>query len=390
MEKKLTVQSLKAKLWLLGAISTLGVALLAVSALWHSEQSKTALLHFVDHQIALNRAANATYGQGLQVDLALRNYMIDPSNKNVFENFSVAGSKFREEFGILNQLLSAEKEDSEISARLMNNVALLQPLQQQAFDLITSGNIPEAKNLLVTKETPAWRPVRIDLTELVKNSEKAANKERASLVGELNASQIMVILLSLLGFAFVSVTTVFVARGVFRQIGGEPADVADILRYIAKGDLTREIDVSPSDTSSIMFATSGMQTQIRDLVGTTVSNADSVVQESEAIRADADRLAKTAEEQSIATSAIAAAVEQLTASISVMSGGASDARHLSSESERQGQAGLNVVSAATDVIQQVSNDMADASATMDELSSRLTVLAELFRLFAKSPIRQIY
>ncbi|MBV5337237.1 MAG: methyl-accepting chemotaxis protein, partial [Deltaproteobacteria bacterium] len=108
------------------------------------------------------------------------------------------------------------------------------------------------------------------------------------------------------------------------------------------------------------------------VISGTVSCANSVVQESEAIRDDAARLSQTAESQSSATSAIASAVEQLTVSISVMSANANDAGKLSSQSAQQAHDSLEVVSVATDTIQKVSDGMTEASVTMEKLSREVT------------------
>ncbi|HEX8987017.1 MAG TPA: methyl-accepting chemotaxis protein [Rhodocyclaceae bacterium] len=365
------LQSLKTRLWLLGSLSALGIALLAISAHWHSDRSKTALLHYVERQVAVGQVATAAYTQGLLADLALRNYLLNTSNKTALENFQTASAQLGQDLNDLSQLLADDKERSEIAARLKKNVAVMQPLQQQALALINAGNRAEAEALLIQKETPAWKPVRIDLTELVKRSAEAAATERTDLVGQLESSRSIALGLSLAAFVLVSTMTALVARGVFRQVGGEPADVAEVLQQIAGGDLTRRLERGDAGGTSIMAATASMQSQIRDLVGTTVGNAESVVRESEAIRADSARLAKTAEEQSAATSAIAAAIEQLTASISVMSDSARDVQRLASESEREGHEGLKVVSDAMAVIQDVAEEMAAASATMELLSGKV-------------------
>jgi len=175
-----------------------------------------------------------------------------------------------------------------------------------------------------------------------------------------------------MSFLLVAAITALVARGIFQQVGGEPAYAASSLQRIAQGDLSHPVVVNPGDNSSIVAAMSSMQLQIHQLIGGTVSSAESVVLESEAIRADAARLSQTAQEQSSATSAIAAAVEQLTVSISAMSESANDAGRMSSESERQAHDSLGVVSAATETINKVADGMTEASVTMEQLSRNVT------------------
>ncbi|MDD5247721.1 MAG: methyl-accepting chemotaxis protein [Rhodocyclaceae bacterium] len=365
-------QSLKTRLWLLGIVGTLGVVVLAFSAIWHAQHSETTLRHFVDINIALNRSATTAYAEGLQMGQAQRNIVLDPANRTAYDNFAKANGKFKDALDRLAELLAKDAAGNDAAARLKSDADHWLPLPQQVIDLVAAGNGEAARALLVAKETPAWRAVRADLLDLVKRTEDDAARERSDLLGDLDSSRLTAIVLSLLAFVMVAAITLFVARGVFRQVGGEPDYVASALQRIAHGDLTQRLEVAPGDDSSVIAATRSMQAQVHDLIGATLHSADAVVQESEAIRADAARLSRTAEEQSAATSAIAAAVEQLTASISVMSESANDARRLSAESEAQGRDGLAVVGAATDTIQKVADGMAEATASMDVLSNKVS------------------
>jgi methyl-accepting chemotaxis protein len=368
-------QSLKTRLWLLGIVSSLGIAILAFSAIWHAQHSKAILARFVDDSIALSRSATTAYAQGLQSGQALRNILLEPANRAGHDNYKNATEKFNAELGTLAGLLPKLADGQDIAARLKNNVAQLQPLRKQILDLILAGNAEEARAQLIAKETPAWRAVRADLLDLVKRTDEDAAKERSALVEDFTSSTSTAVVLSLLAFVFVAAITVFVARGVFHQVGGEPVYVADALHRIAQGDLTQELRTAPGDQTSILAATKIMRAQVHDLIQATVRNADSVVKETEAIRGDAEILSRTAEEQSAATAAIAAAVEQLTASISVMSDSANDAHRLSSESENLGRQGLGIVANATETIQAVADGMAEATTTMEELSHKVTSIS---------------
>ncbi|HEX8986928.1 MAG TPA: methyl-accepting chemotaxis protein [Rhodocyclaceae bacterium] len=365
-------QSLKTRLWVLGAVSCLGIAVLAFSAIWHAQHSKEILMRFVDQDIALSRSATSAYAYGLQSGQALRNILLEPGNRVGHDNLKQATEKFTGELENLNRLLGSLPDGRDVGDQLKAKVGKLQPLRAQILDLIVAGKVDEARSELIAKETPAWRAVRADLLDLVKRTDEAAAKERSALLDDFSASSTTAIVISLFAFVLVGGIALVLGRGVFRLVGGEPSEVADALQRIAQGDLTQRLHAAPGDTESILAATCSMQAQMHDLIAATVQSADAVVRESEAIRGDAEVLSRTAEEQSAATAAIAAAVEELTASISVMSGSAEDARRLSSESEAQGSAGLGVVAEATDTIQKVAEAMTGATATMEELSGKVT------------------
>jgi methyl-accepting chemotaxis protein len=364
--------SLKARLWLLGILSVLGIAVLSLASIWYASHSNAILLGFVDQKMALSQSATTAYAYGLQMGQALRNIQLDPSNKKGHENFAAANDDFRKEIDRLIPLLGTGSDGNEIATRLRNNIDQWQPVQQQIVALVNAGNAAEAQALLVAKETPAWRVIKGDLLDLVKRSQAAAVEDRSRLLDGFDDSLRVSIVLGLASLVLVGAFTVFVARGIFRQVGGEPGAAAATLQRIAQGDLTQEVGVRPGDNSSIVSAMSGMQSKLHQLIGRTVPGAESVAQESEAIRTDAARLSQTAQEQSSATSAIAAAVEQLTVSIGAMSESANSAGGMSSQAEKQAHDSLVVVAAATDTIHKVADGMAEAAVTMGHLSQNVT------------------
>jgi methyl-accepting chemotaxis protein len=363
--------SLKGRLWLLGMAAALGMGILAVSSILFTVSSESIFVSFVDQRIATRHTATLAYANGLQKGQAIRNILLDPGKKTAYDNFDKAQEVFTREIDKLLPLLAANSETQEIATRLKGNIEQWQPLQSKVIELVKAGNRDESQALLVEKETPAWRKVRDDLLEIGKLAEAAAEQDRLALVSGLERSGTLAIVLGVVSLLAVASIIVLVGRGIYRQVGGEPVATAASLNRIAQGDLTESLHVLPGDTTSIVAAMQAMQSQIRQLIADTVKSADSVVQESESMLADASRLAKTAEEQSTATSAIAAAVEEFTVSIGVMSENANDAGHLSEQSERQAHDSLSVVSNATEIIHQVAAGMSDAASTMDELSARV-------------------
>src|SRR5512147_2973829 len=110
--------SLKARLWLLGLISALGIAVLSISSIWYAYHSKAVLLDFVDDKIALNRSATASYAHGLQMGQALRNILLDPANQKAYDNFAAARSAFGKEVGTLAQLIGRDSDGKEAASRI--------------------------------------------------------------------------------------------------------------------------------------------------------------------------------------------------------------------------------------------------------------------------------
>ena len=364
--------SLRGRLWLLGIASSLGMIVLALSAIVFAARSEAIFAKFVQETIAMRHSAALVYANGLQKGQAIRNILLDPGKKTAYDNFNNADKVFGQEIERLHSMLAAQEMTREIAVRLKKNVAQWQPLQQQVIELVKAGNGEESKTLLVTKETPAWRLVRDDLLEIGKIAESAAERDRAGLIAGIEQGRWLSIGFSIVSLLLVTGIIVFVGRGIFRQVGGEPQEASAALTRIAQGDLTQALAVLPGDETSILAAMRTMQAQIRQLIAETVKSADAVVEESESMLADASRLAQSAEDQSATTSAIAAAVQEFTVSISVMSGNADDAGQISGQSERQARDSLNAVTSATEIIQHLASNMSEASTTMEDLSTKVS------------------
>ena len=169
--------SLRGRLWLLGIASSLGMIVLALSAIVFAARSEAIFAKFVQETIAMRHSAALVYANGLQKGQAIRNILLGPGKKTAYDNFNNADKVFGQEIERLHSMLAAQEMTREIAARLKKNVDQWQPLQQEVIELVKAGNGEESKTLLVTKETPAWRLVRDDLLEIGKIAESAAERD---------------------------------------------------------------------------------------------------------------------------------------------------------------------------------------------------------------------
>lgn len=69
---------------------------------------------------------------------------------------------------------------------------------------------------------------------------------------------------------------VLLTRGLTRQLGGEPAAVADLATSIANGDLTARIDMSRALPGSVTHAMQRMQDSLTRLVGSVRASSESI------------------------------------------------------------------------------------------------------------------
>ncbi|MBD7977637.1 methyl-accepting chemotaxis protein [Pseudomonadaceae bacterium Sa2CUA2] len=367
----MNTKTLRARLWLLGIASVLGVALLAATTLWYAQRSKDQLQEFVERFITVNSLATKSYANGLQTGQALRNILLDPGNQRGHDNYANAVKAFGEQAAALIERMRRHPVSTPRADELEVKIRAWRPKQDRVIELVKAQRVSEAMVYLNAEETPAWREVRAILMAVVANSEERAAARNTDLIASLEASERMSMIISLLALLLVALATFFIGRGVLRQVGGEPTDAALALRRIAGGDLTQTLSLAHGDRDSILAAAVEMQAQLGDLIGAIHQDAQAVLSASEKLQHNAGIVSAAAQEQSDATSAIAAATEELTVSIGAMSDHAGEALNLSQNTESQVRQGLEGISLTTSTINKVAHSMAESTVTMEELSKKV-------------------
>jgi len=105
----------------------------------------------------------------------------------------------------------------------------------------------------------------------------------------------------------------YVSRGVLKDVGGEPGDIASMATQIAKGDLS--IAFTDQNPTGIYAAIKEMVNQLTDVVGQVRSLADNLASASQEVSASAQTISQGATEQASGVEETSSAVEQLNASV---------------------------------------------------------------------------
>ncbi|MFL6697720.1 MAG: methyl-accepting chemotaxis protein, partial [Vitreoscilla sp.] len=238
--------------------------------------------------------------------------------------------------------------------------AALAPEYERLHELARSDK-PKAVEYLHSTFSPANQAYRTALGELQKY--EVSRMEEASRNGsEVYAStRLIVIGLAAAAMLLAVLIAVTITRNLMKVLGGEPAYAADVMRKVAVGDFTVEVEVRQNDTSSLLYTTrqmvqsagdsindvvrvmgamasgdltqsiskpySGSFGEMKDYVNETVNRLSLVVTEvnggaealagaSEEVSATAQSLSQAASEQAAGVEETSASMEQMTASIS--------------------------------------------------------------------------
>lgn len=183
------------------------------------------------------------------------------------------------------------------------------------------------------------------------------------------------LLMSVLVLAIVAVVAYFVARGIVRQLGGEPATAIDMMSRVAAGDLT--VEIRSSSKGSILDSAGEMVHAIRRMVTEISQSSGKLSQGAELISTASREVAKASQHQTDATQSMAAAIEEMTVSINHISDSASDTQQNSLSSVELSEDGFGRVETATHEIRQIAATVSDASGRIRKLEERANQISSI-------------
>jgi len=372
--------TVRAQLGLLAGLTCTVFILALGAALWQMQAAGVRLSGFIDKELAAERDVTFAYAQGLQMGQALRNILLDPANPKAYDNFDQARKGFDETLLGLVARPAMLNGDEAAAARLREIALRWAPLQRQVIERVQGGDGDGAKDLLVRSETPAWREMRGELLKQMVHLEQLAGAMRAQSAAALERGRSIVLALGALALLACIVASVLVVRGVLGQLGGEPAYAAALARRITEGDLRQRITVADTAGHSLLGEMRAMQEGLDGIVREIRGDASNLVAAVDVLRRNEEQVAAVALSQSDAAQAIAASVEQMSASISVVAEHAEDADQLSADSEGRVRQGAEVIKEAVEIIAQVAERMSASAVVVGELGTSAESISDIAKV----------
>ncbi|WP_374580552.1 methyl-accepting chemotaxis protein [Pseudoduganella sp.] len=170
----------------------------------------------------------------------------------------------------------------------------------------------------------------------------------------------------------------FIARGLLRQLGGEPDYASSIARSIAGGDLTVPISVKRDDDGSMLNALKGMRDDLARIVSSVRTATDTIATASSEIAAGNSDLSARTENQASSLEETAASMEELTATVRQNADSARTANELAASASEVAQRGGAVVSQVVETMASIdssSRKIVDIISVIDGIAFQTNILA---------------
>jgi methyl-accepting chemotaxis protein len=171
---------------------------------------------------------------------------------------------------------------------------------------------------------------------------------------------------------------VFIARGMLRQLGGEPGYAASIAHSIAGGDLAVPIDVKRDADHSMVNALKAMRDDLARIVGAVRMATDGIATASSEIAVGNSDLSARTESQASALEETAASMEELTVTVRQNADSARIANELVARAAEVAQQGGAVVSKVVETMASIdssSRRIVDIISVIDGIAFQTNILA---------------
>jgi methyl-accepting chemotaxis protein len=169
-------------------------------------------------------------------------------------------------------------------------------------------------------------------------------------------------------------------------LGGEPAEVKAAVECIASGDLTQKIILRSDDASSLLFATKSMQSNLHRMLSALHENTFQTSDLATELATSSSQVNAAIEHQAGSTASIAAAVEQMTVSVSQVSESALETQNISTDTEQQARSGKTLIDALFAEMQQTSNSVSKAEHSIQAMgtcSAKISDIVEVIKSVAE-------
>ena len=212
--------------------------------------------------------ANLWIQQVMETARHTRNMLIldDPAKVRAEIDATMADKALRKKYvAQLRDNVTGPEEQAALQA-IIDKRADYTPFEDDYLRLVQAGQLKEAKGVLLDHARPTQLEYIQALRQFIAVQQTLMQQEEATRRTTFHQS-----VLWLLAFAVAAVlagvgAAWVISRGLLRQLGGEPADVARIADAVANGDLSRQIPERGLAPDSVMAAMARMQARLRDVI----------------------------------------------------------------------------------------------------------------------------
>ena len=277
----------------------------------------------------------------------------------------------------LDQMPGSAK-GQEIRARIAAAAAEARPLTEKVVALALANKDEEATALLMTQAAPATQKWQDVMDEFIALEKEQSHSEAQAAEDAYARARTLMLVLSGIALAVGLGAAVIIARGLLRQLGGEPHYAAGIASRIAAGDLTVEVDLRHDDRASMLHAMKLMRDSLVQIVAEVRSGTETIASASQQIASGNQDLSVRTEQQASSLEETASSMEELTSAVRHNGDNARQANQLAASASEVALQGGSVVAQVVDTMASInssSSRIVDIIGVIDGIAFQTNILA---------------
>lgn len=305
-----------------------------------------------------------------------RVYARFPSLKTVEDReaaFKRATIHMEKEMQALTELrkIPMTSQEKALHEKLDAKLADYLEVNEKVYLLARDGKLAESADLSNGDARRASDSVVYTLKDLVDL------KDSAALANNQNAMQSSLQSRRILQFSIVFAMLMAIGLGLYvthtitKQLGGEPAYATSVVRSIAHGDLTVQIQLNNADHSSLLAAMKGMNERLKTVIREIRMSSDSVASATQQIASSSESLSQNASEEAANVEETSSAVEQISSTVAQNSDNAKVTDEIASKSSKQAQEGGEAVKQTVLAMHQIASKIG----IIDDIANQTNLLA---------------
>jgi methyl-accepting chemotaxis protein len=207
--------------------------------------------------------------------------------------------------------------------------------------------------------------------DIVRNKEAHAKAFYEESVALYHQSRLYMVLLIVGSVVAGAVLGILITAGLTRQLGGEPAYIAEVARRIADGDLTVQLESGAKVDTGVFAAMKAMAEKLTAVIGEVRGGAES-------LSSAAAQVSQTSQALSQGTGEQAASVEETTSSLEEMSASITQNAESSRQTEAMAKTGATTAEASGQAVTetvQAMRSIAEKTSIIEEIAYQTNLLA---------------
>jgi len=291
---------------------------------------------------------------------------MDEAARNSFERIRQLDKMINNVGGraIFTQMMTARDANVEVRERIRK--------------LIEAGEQKQAVDLLFSEGIPKQQAYFAELEKMVSFQQNLMASIGKSSIERAGSAATFVTALSVAAVLLAIGAGVVIIRGLLKELGGEPAYAADIVKSIAARDLAVAVETRPNDHDSMLAAVRCMRDDLAGAVAEIRSGTEVIASASRQIASGNADLSARTEEQASSLEETASSMEELTSAVRQNADNARQANQLAlaaSDIALKGGAAVADVVHTMGSINNSAKQIADIIGVIDGIAFQTNILA---------------